>query len=148
MKRIILSVLIMMIGTAPSLSQNDNGYTGKYIPRKYISDLKKPTVVMLTASWCGPCKVMKTQIMEVPEVKSCLDSLNVLIIDIDQNDGKIYREKFTGAGYEGAIPYFALLDTRGNHLDHFSGSADEQTFLTFLRKAFATDKKTEDDENK
>ena len=142
MKRIILSVLIMMIGTAPSLSQNDNGYTGKYIPKKYISDLNKPTVVMLTASWCGPCKVMKTQIMEVPEVKSCLDSLNVLIIDIDQNDGKIYSEKFTGAGYEGAIPYFALLDT------HFSGSADEQTFLTFLRKALATDKKPEDDENK
>ena len=148
MKRIILSVLIMMIGTAPSLSQNDNSYTGKFIPRKYIPDIKKPTVVMLTASWCGPCKIMKSQIMEVPEVKSCLDSLNVLIIDIDQNDGKIYSEKFTGAGYEGAIPYFALLDTRGNHLDHFSGSADEQTFLSFLRKALATDKKTEDDENK
>ena len=148
MKRIILSVLIMMIGTAPSLSQNDNDYTGKYIPKKYISDLKKPTVVMLTASWCGPCKVMKTHIMEVPEVKNCLDSLNVLIIDIDRNDGKIYSEKFTGAGYEGAIPYFALLDTRGNHLDHFSGSANEQSFLFFLRKALVTDKKTEDDENK
>ena len=148
MKRIILSILILMIGTAPSLSQNDNSYTGKYIPKKYIPDNKKPTVVMLTASWCGPCKVMKNQIMEKPDVKNCLDSLNVLIIDIDQNDGKIYSEKFTGVGYEGAIPYFALLDPRGNHLDHFSGSADEQTFLSFLRKALATDKKTEDNENK
>ena len=46
MNRIILSVLILMIGTAPSLSQNDNGYTGKYIPKKYIPDLKQPTVVM------------------------------------------------------------------------------------------------------
>ena len=148
MNRIILSVLILMIGTAPALSQNDNSYNGKYIPKKYIPDFKKPTVVMLTASWCGPCKVMKNKIMEVSDVKNCLDSLNVLIIDIDQNDGKIFSEKFTGAGYEGAIPYFALLDTRGNHLDHFSGSADEQSFLFFLRKALVTDKKTEDDENK
>ena len=148
MKRIILSVLILMIGTAPALSQSDNSYNGKYIPKKYIPDLGKPTMVMLTATWCGPCKVMKTKIMEIPDVKSCLDSLNVLIIDVDQNDGKIYEQKFTGAGYEGNIPYFALLDAKGNHLDHFTGSADEQTFLSFLRKALATDKKTEDNENK
>jgi len=147
MNRIILSVLILMIGTAPALSQNDNSYTGKYIPKKYIPDLKKPTIVMLTASWCGPCKLMKTQIMEKPDVKGCLDSLNVLIIDIDQNDGKIYEGKFTDAGYDGGIPYFALLDTKGNHLDHFTGSADEQKFLIFLRKALITDKKTQDDEN-
>lgn len=148
MNRIILSVLILMVGTAPSLSQNDNGYTGKYIPNKYIPDIKKPTVVMLSASWCGPCKLMKTKVMEDPDVKSCLDSLNVMIIDVDQNDGKIYKGKFTEVGYDGGIPYFALLDTKGNHLDHFSGSVDEQTFLTFLRKALATDIKTEDDENK
>ena len=148
MNRIILSVLILMIGTAPALSQNDNSYNGKYIPKKYIPDLKKPTMVMLTATWCGPCKVMKNKIMEVPEVKSCLDSLNVLIIDIDLNDGKIYEKKFTDAGYDGSIPYFALLDTKGNYLDHFTGSADEQTFLSFLRKVFETEKKTENDENK
>lgn len=141
MNRIILSVLILMIGTAPALSQNDNSYNGKYIPKKYIPDLKKPTMVMFTATWCGPCKVMKNKIMEVPEVKCCLDSLNVLIIDIDLNDGKIYEKKFTDAGYDGSIPYFALLDTKGNYLDHFTGSADEQTFLSFLRKVFETEKK-------
>lgn len=148
MNRIILSVLILMIGTVPSLSQNDNGYTGKYIPKKYIPDLKKPTVVMLTASWCGPCKVIKNQIMEKPDVKVCLDSLNVLIIDIDQNDGKIFKEKFKDAGYDGGIPYLALLDNKGKLIDHHKGSADEQTFLLFLRKALITDKKTRDDENK
>ena len=148
MNRIILSVLILMIGTAPALSQNDSGYTGKYIPKKYIPDLKKPTMVMLTATWCGPCKVMKTKIMEVPEVKCCLDSLNVLIIDVDQNDGKIYEERFADTGYDGSIPYFALLDTNGKYVDHHMGLADEQTFLSFLRKVLETDKKTEDDENK
>ena len=148
MNRIILSVLILMIGTAPALSQNDSGYTGKYIPQKYIPDLKKPTLVMLTATWCGPCKVMRTKTMEIPEVKNCLDSLNVLVIDVDQNDGKIYEKKFTDAGYDGNIPYFALLDTKGKYVDHHIGLADEQTFLSFLRKALITDKKTKDNENK
>ena len=148
MNRIILSVLILMIGTAPALSQNDSGYTGKYIPKKYIPDLKKPTLVMLTATWCGPCKVMRTKTMEIPEVKNCLDSLNVLVIDVDQNDGKIYEKKFTDAGYDGNIPYFALLDTKGKYVDHHIGLADEQTFLSFLRKALITDKKTKDNENK
>lgn len=148
MNRFFLLVLILMIGTAPALSQNkDSGYSGKYIPKKYIADLKKPTMVMLTATWCGPCRIMKTEIMERPDVKSCLDSLNVLIIDIDDNDGKIYASKFTDAGYGHAIPYFALLDTKGNCIGHL-GFADEEKFLSFLRKSLITDKNENEDENK
>lgn len=149
MNRFFFSVLILMIGTASALSQNkDSGYSGKYIPKKYIADLKKPTIVMLTATWCGPCRIMKTEIMEQPDVKSCLDSLNVLIIDIDDNDGKIYASKFTDAGYEQAIPYFALLDTKGNCIGYHGGLADEETFLSFLRQSLITDKNENEDENK
>ena len=148
MNRIILPVLILMIGTTPALAQNDNSYTGKYIPKKYIPDLKKPTMVMFTASWCGPCKMMKTEIISKPDVKLCLDSLNVLIIDVEQNEGKIYKEKFSGAGYDGNIPYFALLDTKGNHISHHTGLADEQAFLSFLRKALKTNIKEKENENK
>ncbi|HBA13563.1 MAG TPA: hypothetical protein DCW98_06255 [Bacteroidales bacterium] len=70
MNKLISFVLMVIIGTSPVLSQNkEYDYSDKYIPRKYISDLSKPTLVMLTATWCGPCKYMKENIMKLPEVR-------------------------------------------------------------------------------
>ena len=137
MNKLISFVLMVIIGTSPVLSQNkEYDYSDKYIPRKYISDLSKPTLVMLTATWCGPCKYMKENIMKLPEVRQCLDSLNVLIIDVDV-EGKYLKDKFSDVGYTGASPYFALLDPQGNYTDHITGRKDEEKFLTFIRKSLS-----------
>jgi len=107
----------------------------RLIPLKYIQDKEKPTLVMFTASWCGPCKYMKESIMKESKVKKVLDGFNVLILDIDQNDGKVFSEKFIPVGFKGSIPYFAILDKSGKVVDTLLGSVKQNEFLAFLSKA-------------
>lgn len=107
----------------------------RLIPLKYIQDKEKPTLVMFTASWCGPCKYMKESIMKESKVKKVLDGFNVLILDIDQNDGKIFSERFIPVGFKGSIPYFAILDKSGKVVDTLLGSVKQNEFLAFLSKA-------------
>lgn len=107
----------------------------KLIPQKYIQDKEKPTLVMFTASWCGPCKYMKESIMKDSSVKKVLDGFNVLLLDVDQNDGKLFAERFIPVGFKGSIPYFAILDKTGKVVDTLLGSVKRKEFLAFLSKA-------------
>ena len=107
----------------------------RLIPLKYIQDKEKPTLVMFTASWCGPCKYMKESVMKESKVKKVLDGFNVLILDIDQNDGKVFSERFIPVGFKGSIPYFAILDKSGKVVDTLLGSVKQNEFLAFLSKA-------------
>lgn len=122
------------------ISQSTDEYQSKYIPRKYIKDLSKPTLVMLTATWCGPCKYMKNSIMHEPEVENNLNKMNVLIIDIDTNDGKIYAERFKKVGYKDAIPFIILLDLKGEAIDT-GGTMTKEEFNDFILKAINAEKK-------
>ena len=107
----------------------------KLIPQKYIQDKEKPTLVMFTASWCGPCKYMKESVMKDSSVKKVLDGFNVLLLDVDQNDGKLFAERFIPVGFKGSIPYFAILDKSGKVIDTLLGSVKQNEFLAFLSKA-------------
>ncbi len=107
----------------------------RLIPQKYIQDKEKPTLVMFTASWCGPCKYMKESIMKDSSVKKVLDGFNVLLLDVDQNDGKLFAERFIPVGFKGSIPYFAILDKTGKVVDTLLGSVKRKEFLAFLSKA-------------
>lgn len=107
----------------------------RLIPLKYIQDKEKPTLVMFTASWCGPCKYMKESVMKESKVKKVLDGFNVLILDVDQNDGKVFSERFIPVGFKGSIPYFAILDKSGKVVDTLLGSVKQNEFLAFLSKA-------------
>lgn len=107
----------------------------RLIPQKYIQDKEKPTLVMFTASWCGPCKYMKESIMKDSSVKKVLDGFNVLLLDVDQNDGKLFAERFIPVGFKGSIPYFVILDKTGKVVDTLLGSVKRKEFLAFLSKA-------------
>ena len=107
----------------------------RLIPLKYIQDKEKPTLVMFTASWCGPCKYMKESVMKESNVKKVLDGFNVLLLDVDQNDGKFFSERFIPVGYKGSIPYFAILDKSGKVIDTLLGSVKQKEFIAFLSKA-------------
>ena len=107
----------------------------RLIPLKYIQDKDKPTLVMFTASWCGPCKYMKESVMKDSSVKKVLDGFNVLLLDVDQNDGKLFAERFIPVGFKGSIPYFVILDKTGKVVDTLLGSVKRKEFLAFLSKA-------------
>lgn len=130
MKKLFLFMTVMLISSAMWAQNN-------LIPQKYIQDKEKPTMVMLTASWCGPCKHMKTQVMVEPAVKEKMAEFNVLIVDIDdKNDGQLFTEIFSKAGYySGAVPTFILLDKNQKVIGIQLGSCKSADFLKFLGKA-------------
>ena len=99
-------------------------------------DKDKPTLVMFSAEWCRPCRYMKEKVLERSAVKKALEDFNVLVIDVDQEEGKNQAEIFRPAGFTGGIPFFVLLDKDGNVISTMAGSHNKtQHFLDFLNQA-------------
>lgn len=132
MKNIILSLILFLCFASIGEAQTCESYKEDFIPAKYIADKSKPTLVMFTATWCGPCHAMKSSTMKNNAVQAVLNSMNVLFIDIDSKGSDIYEKKFTEAGYEHAVPFFAILDTSGKVVKHTTGYMKAEKFLVFL----------------
>lgn len=135
MKKYFVFIVLVFLSLAVPVrmhAQESKKYNSTFIPQKYINDTSRTTLVMLTASWCGPCKAMKQSVMTDTKVQEVLSQMNVLYIDVDSNDGKIYSERFKIAGYEGSIPFFAILDTSGNVISSSTGYMKVDKFRRFL----------------
>ncbi len=136
MKKFILMLAAAMLSFT-TFAQEKTTYDETYLPAKYVTDKAKPTLVMITASWCGPCRQMKTVIMKEEDVAELLKKFNVVYLDRDTKELQSVIEKFKAAGYPGRIPFFTVLDTKGAVVDTQLGSSDKQKFTTLLNKAFA-----------
>lgn len=132
MKKIILSLILVLCLASIGEAQTNESYKEDFIPAKYIADKSKPTLVMFTATWCGPCMAMKSSTMKDNAVQAVLNRMNVLFIDIDSNGSDIYEKNFTKAGYKHAVPFFAILDTSGQVVKNTTGYMKAEKFLVFL----------------
>lgn len=133
----VISAFLSFISPSGAYAQN-KGYDGTFLPQTYVSDPEKPILVMLTASWCPPCNTMKKNIMKEEEVESVLATMNVVLLDVDTDDGKKLAPGFTKAGFEGGIPFFCILDKNGEPIKSLIGSTSKGNFLKFL--SFASKK--------
>ena len=129
MKKFILMLAAAMLSFT-TFAQEKSTYDETYLPAKYVTDKAKPTLVMITASWCGPCRQMKNVIMKEADVAELLKKFNVVYLDRD-------TKELQPAGYPGKIPFFTVLDTKGAVVATQLGSSDKQTFTNLLNKAFS-----------
>lgn len=80
-------------------------------------------IMMFSANWCGPCKMLKPIVKRVEEAT---DSLNVRYIDVDE-------EKSLSASYNiRGIPTLLQVDDEGKVLSTKIGAISEKELKTWL----------------
>lgn len=76
----------------------------------------RPLLVLVTASWCGPCHRMLEQSFPDPTVAARVNSQFVpLVLDVDQQEDLVRQLRVD------SMPTLIVMDERGNLLSRHSG---------------------------
>ncbi len=104
MKRVLLSALVLLFASAVSSScfaQQPTDYRTAY---QAAQAGEKPLLVLVTAEWCPPCKVMKkTTIPELMQ-KQAFRDFHYSTVDLDK-DEKLARQLIGDRGVPQLIMY-------------------------------------------
>lgn len=85
-----------------------------------------PLLVMFSASWCGPCKMMKAGPLRSDAVQSWLETTgSALYVDVDEqpDDANAYSVR--------AMPTFVLFEN-GRELKRIVGGMDAKSLVEWL----------------
>ncbi|HZZ27065.1 MAG TPA: thioredoxin family protein [Pirellulales bacterium] len=124
------------------LMKSDLGfYVGKAAPEgelnwesDYSSALKraeaehKPLMVMMTATWCGPCKMLEKETLNDPWIRSFLSRFVI----VKACEDKDVEKKYGG----GAYPTLIFADSSGRQMYRCTGYKPAFTFAQDCAKAF------------
>ena len=91
-------------------------------------DNKEKHVLVFSAAWCGPCRMMKSMVWNDPEVEQSLskfDSVN--FIDIDNPEAKQLASMYSIS----AVPTIYIVDEAGKPIKAGS-TMDVSRTLNFL----------------
>ncbi|GEM_PF-1092371 len=124
----VIIVFILLLCTNPLMAQQ-----GSFNLENEIAKNGRPTLIMLTARWCAPCRVMKKKVMKEPSVIMELSKMNVIFYDVDTPIGKEAEVFFKQYDYDESIPYFALFDSQ-RQFKASASSLNTDDFLKFLNK--------------
>lgn len=82
-------------------------------------------------SWCGPCKMMSTNIFPTKEVGDFMNPKFVSIkIDMEKGEGPSLAQKFQVSAY----PTFIIFNADGNEVGRFLGGSDAAGFIDRVTK--------------
>lgn len=93
---------------------------------------KKPIFLMLYATWCPHCAIMKSEVLQDTVVTNLL-SKNYISAwqDVDKAEGIVLKKKFNIT----SLPAFIFLDSNENELYRLKGEYKTQAFIAEIQNA-------------
>jgi len=103
---------------------------------KQAQKSKKDALVMVSASWCGPCRVFMNKMVPMPEMGDYINSKFVFgHYDIDKEDPNQIGKTYGVSAY----PTFLILDSKGKEKGRAVGAkADVEEMKALFESAYQT----------
>jgi thiol:disulfide interchange protein len=99
--------------------------------RSALSEAKKtgkPILAVFSASWCGPCQMMKKNVYPTEAIKPYHDKFVWAYLDADDKDNEKAMKEF---GVNG-IPHIQFLSSDGKPVDKQVGASGADSFAKTL----------------
>ncbi len=90
-------------------------------------------VIDFYATWCGPCKMLDSQVYNVPDVVQTMSSLINFKVDVDKEEYKELTKLFKVS----AMPTVVVCRKDGSEIDRFLGFRPAPIFLSTLKDYLA-----------
>lgn len=128
MKKIVMLLSVVLLMYSPIAKAASINWIESYEDAQKLSKaLNKPMLVDFTAFWCGPCRMMDSNVWSKEEVAEVMENFIPVKIDFDRNKDLVRKYAVKG------IPYIFVLDAWGNELYSFIGYRDKMQTLKILK---------------
>ena len=95
--------------------------------------VRKPMLVLYTADWCPPCKMLKKQTFPDNKVAKYLKE-NYILIKIDLTDRQSPNQAIAREYDVSSIPTMFIYTSRGIEIDSKNGYIGPRDFLEWIRQ--------------
>lgn len=90
-----------------------------------------PRLLRFSADWCGPCRMMETDVFSRPDVADAIHA-RVVPIRIDLSAPGEIEQAWTHHYAVVALPTLLLVDADGQELTRLTGGVGAEAFLAWL----------------